>query len=104
MKFSELISFLERNAHGHVFENEGGLIARCGGPGICRECQLQQCILELLRAYDIPVRPKEPEIQIVREDKDPPKAIVVKKVEIPQWARIAMDRVITNALERKREE
>ena len=28
--------------HGHVYPREDGVKARCGGPGICNECALDQ--------------------------------------------------------------
>lgn len=28
--------------HGHVFKREDGLLARCGGPSLCRDCARDQ--------------------------------------------------------------
>lgn len=32
------MSFGGNNGHGHVWERPDGVKARCGGPGVCREC------------------------------------------------------------------
>ncbi len=32
--------------HGHVFKRDDGQVARCGGPGFCPECSLDQAQLE----------------------------------------------------------
>lgn len=33
------------SGHGHVVPNADGSLARCGGPGICSECALEQARL-----------------------------------------------------------
>ena len=47
------------SGHGHVYPNEDGSVARCGGPGICMECSLEanQKKLEDLGAVPAPPSP-----------------------------------------------
>lgn len=33
---------LDAFGHGHVWERPDGMKARCGGPGICRECSIDE--------------------------------------------------------------
>ena len=34
--------------HGHVFPREDGVIYRCGGPGLCSECSIDQAMANKL--------------------------------------------------------
>lgn len=36
--------------HGHVWPRPDGLIARCGGPGICKQCALDQAECDRAKA------------------------------------------------------
>jgi hypothetical protein len=33
--------------HGHVIKRTDGLVARCGGPALCKECRFEQRMVEL---------------------------------------------------------
>ncbi len=35
--------------HGHVIKRSDGLLARCGGPGLCAECRFEEEMVALHR-------------------------------------------------------
>lgn len=38
--------------HGHVFPVAGGVLCRCGGPALCRECARDMAALERMPAEE----------------------------------------------------
>lgn len=40
--------WLLNHGHGHVFENDNGYVARCGGPPGCTMCRLEQQLSNLM--------------------------------------------------------
>lgn len=50
-EFSDLPREYQPRAHGHVVPNPDGSLARCGGPGLCSTCLLEDRYLQLLENY-----------------------------------------------------
>ncbi len=38
------------NLHGHVIESTSK--ARCGGPGVCTQCRLEEMVVQIFQASD----------------------------------------------------
>jgi hypothetical protein len=43
-----------KEGHGHVFKRDDGLVAKCGGPGLCKVCDIDQTRLDAVKAVFTP--------------------------------------------------
>ncbi len=50
-EWSDLPLWYMLKSHGHVAKRPDGVLARCGGPALCSECELERGYLQLLENY-----------------------------------------------------
>jgi hypothetical protein len=46
---------LRNHGHGHVWERQDGIKARCGGPGMCKDCDRDERYLREAAEYNSPI-------------------------------------------------
>lgn len=54
--------------HGHVWARPDGVKARCGGPGICKQCSLDAGRLKAVSDDSMRLRRIERDLRLVEDD------------------------------------